>query len=491
MPAQAEEPPIKAESVLSLWNKQIKRTNDLFIANYGAKPPNDPVAKRIKMAVKLKDEYATVKDMPAPEKLGASKAMGQQAQLLLTGPEKMSAAAAQEKGDAAMSEATQAAVLQQLGAANPPTIGSTSSSLALVKAKATATLLGEQTTAAGTVTGLTRKAQRVAKPDWHAPWKLMRVISAHNGWVRSVAVDWSNDWFITGSVDRTIKVWDLASGDCKLTLTGHISAVRGLAISPRHPYMFSVSEDKTVRCWDLEQNKVIRSYHGHLSGVYSLALHPTLDVLLTGGRDSCVRVWDMRTKAQIHILGGHSNTVASICTQGTDPQVISGSMDATVKMWDLAAGKCVTTLTNHKKSVRAMTIHPEEYTLATASADNIKQWKFPRGEFLQNMSGQRAIVNAMAVNHDGVLASGADNGSIFFWDWKTGYNFHSTQTQVQPGSLDSEAGIFAMAYDMTGSRLITCEADKTVKIWKEDPDATPESNPIDWKGPVQGTQKRY
>merc|ERR1711871_606855 len=142
-------------------------------------------------------------------------------------------------------------------------------------------------------------------------------------------------------------------------------------------------------------------------------------------------------------------------------------MDATVKMWDLAAGKCVTTLTNHKKSVRAMAIHPEEYTLATASADNIKQWKFPRGDFLQNMSGQRAIVNAMAVNHDGVLASGADNGSIFFWDWKTGYNFHSTQTQVQPGSLDSEAGIFAMSYDMTGSRLITCEADKTVKIWKE------------------------
>jgi hypothetical protein len=37
------------------------------------------------------------------------------------------------------------------------------------------------------------------------------------------------------------------------------------------------------------------------------------------------------------------------------------------------------------------------YTLATASADNIKQWKFPRGEFLQNLSGQRSIINCMAV----------------------------------------------------------------------------------------------
>ena len=39
---------------------------------------------------------------------------------------------------------------------------------------------------------------------------------------------------------------------------------------------------------------------------------------------------------------------------------------------------------------------------------------------------------------------------------------------MQPGSLDSEAGIFAMTFDLSSSRLITCEADKTIKIYKED-----------------------
>ncbi|KAL3651939.1 hypothetical protein CASFOL_004941 [Castilleja foliolosa] len=99
----------------------------------------------------------------------------------------------------------------------------------------------------------------------------------------SVAVDPSNTWFCTGSADRTIKIWDLASGRLKLTLTCHIDQVRGLAISSKHTYMFSAGDDKLVKCWDLEQNKVIRSYDGHLSSVYSLALHPTIDVLLTGG----------------------------------------------------------------------------------------------------------------------------------------------------------------------------------------------------------------
>lgn len=51
------------------------------------------------------------------------------------------------------------------------------------------------------------------------------------------------------------------------------------------------------------------------------------------------------------------------------------------------------------------------------------------------------------------------------------------------GSLDSEAGIYALAYDQTGSRLVTCEADKTIKMWKEDPYATPETHPVNFKPP--------
>ena len=61
-----------------------------------------------------------------------------------------------------------------------------------------------------------------------------------------------------------------------------------------------------------------------------------------------------------------------------------------------------------------------------------------------------------------------DNGTMYFWDWRSGYNFQKFQTQVQPGSIDSEAGIFDLQFDMSGSRLITAEADKTIKIYKED-----------------------
>ena len=333
-----------------------------------------------------------------------------------------------------------------------------------------------------------RDVVRQVRPEWHAPWKLMRVISGHLGWVRALTVEPGNQWFASGAGDRTIKIWDLASGTLKLTLTGHISTVRGLAVSPRHPYLFSCGEDKKVKCWDLEANKVIRDYHGHLSGVYTLSLHPTLDVLVTGGRDGVARVWDMRTRSNIHVLSGHKQTVSDVKCQEADPQVISASLDSTVRMWDLAAGKTMGVLTHHKKGVRALATHPREFTFASGSSNSIKQWKCPEGAFMQNFEGHNAIINSLAVNEDDVLFSGGDNGTVGFWDWKTGHMFQHIDSVAQPGSLDAEAGIMSSLFDKTGLRLITGEADKTIKVWREDENATPESHPLDWK-PTLGRQK--
>mmetsp|Transcript_60076 Transcript_60076/g.178133 ORF Transcript_60076/g.178133 Transcript_60076/m.178133 type:complete len:533 (-) Transcript_60076:93-1691(-) len=329
---------------------------------------------------------------------------------------------------------------------------------------------------------------KVPTPKWHAPWRLTTVLSSHLGWVRSVAFDPTNDMFATGGADRVIKIFDLAKAcvgaddALKITLTGHISPIRGLAFSPRHPYLFSAGEDKMVKCWDLETNQVVRHYHGHLSGVFSLKLHPTLDLLVTGGRDAVARVWDMRTKRQVHCLTGHDNTVGAVLTKSVDPQVITGSYDTTIKLWDLAAGKCMTTLTHHKKSVRALCQPSFENTFLSGAADALKKWQGRDGRFIKNFTGHQAVVNALAVNDDGVILSAGDNGTMNFWDYGTGYCFQRTETVAQPGSLDAENGIFAAEFDLTGTRLITCEADKTVKIWKEDDEASEMSHPIDVAG---------
>jgi len=199
--------------------------------------------------------------------------------------------------------------------------------------------------------------------------------------------------------------------------------VRRLAVSDRHPYLFSAGEDKQVKCWDLEQNKVVRHYHGHLSGVFALALHPTLNMMATGGRDSTVRLWDMRTKAEVMCLTGHRDIVECLLMQNDEPQIISGSHDKMVKLWDIRKGSCLQSLTHHKKGIRAMVNHPTEYTFASAAADKIRIWKFPEGEHMRTIPDHPAVLNALALNSDNVMVSGADNGTLHFFDWESGHNF--------------------------------------------------------------------
>ena len=107
---------------------------------------------------------------------------------------------------------------------------------------------------------------------------------------------------------------------------------------------------------------------------------------------------------------------------------------------------------------------------------------------MQNFEGHNAIINTLSVNEDNVMFSGGDNGSISFWDWKTGHRFQQTESVAQPGSLEAEAGVMSSIFDQTGLRLIVGEADKTIKIWRPDENATEETHPLDWK-PTLGRMK--
>lgn len=316
-----------------------------------------------------------------------------------------------------------------------------------------------------------RGLPRLPAPRALPSWRLSRVMSGHTGWVYCVAPDpINNSWLATGSADRTIKLWDVASGRLLLTLTGHVAGVRGLAASPRHPYLFSCGEDRQIKCWDLETNRVVRHFHGHLHAVNAVQVHPALDFIGTAGRDSTARLWDMRSRACVHTLTGHRDAVHDLAMNDCRPQLVTGSADSTIRLWDIVSGRTYATLTHHKKGVRGLALGSGEHTMASAAGGGrIKRWALPEGRFLHDMSCEpdsSTIWNCVDINADGVLAAGSDDGLLSLHDYRNGDQICAVHPPVQPGSLECEAGILAVCFDLTGLRLFAGGVDKTVSVFK-------------------------
>ncbi|GAA6097785.1 pleiotropic regulator 1, partial [Tachysurus ichikawai] len=308
---------VQKHSVHTLVFRSLKRSHDMFVSDHAKQVPLDEESHKLKMAIKLRGDYGPVLHMPVlkegkskvPHALDLYSSSGYTSaesdpEYLITGPHPYpSAPGVALTADTQLQKMPSEAAVHSLALALPASqarqdLARTAASVGDIHRHAGAAERSQppQHTlslmeAGGTKNSvlIPRKAPTMPKPQWHPPWKLYRVISGHLGWVRCLAVEPGNQWFVTGSADRTIKIWDLASGKLKLSLTGHISTVRGVAISTRSPYLFSCGEDKQVKCWDLEYNKVIRHYHGHLSAVYDLDLHPTIDVLVTCSRDATAR----------------------------------------------------------------------------------------------------------------------------------------------------------------------------------------------------------
>jgi F-box/WD-40 domain protein 7 len=114
----------------------------------------------------------------------------------------------------------------------------------------------------------------------------------------------------SGSYDRSVRVWDVHTLECKAALTGHTGAVRALVASQNFGYVFSGSDDTTIKVWDARTHKCVKTLEGHEDNVRVLAVGETC--MFSGSWDKTIRVWDLRTLECIKVLEGHSEAVLAL-----------------------------------------------------------------------------------------------------------------------------------------------------------------------------------
>ncbi|KAL2695911.1 hypothetical protein AAEP93_003211 [Penicillium crustosum] len=128
------------------------------------------------------------------------------------------------------------------------------------------------------------------------------------------------------------------------TLEGHSATVRSIAWSYNGSRLASASHDKTVRIWDPATGRCTSTLEGHTDSVWSIAWSQDGSRIASGSFDNTVRIWDPATGQCTSTLEGHSKWVTSIAWSQDGGRIASGSWDKTVRIWDPATGQCESTL---------------------------------------------------------------------------------------------------------------------------------------------------
>merc|ERR1719473_1622590 len=134
--------------------------------------------------------------------------------------------------------------------------------------------------------------------DWEKNWQSTHVFEGHSHYV--MMAQWNpkdTNIFVTGSLDRTIKIWGVGGTTAHYTLSGHEKGVNCVEYSPagEKPYLISGSDDKTIRIWDYQTKQCVQTLTGHTGNVTAACWHPSLPIIMTGGEDGTCRIWHAST----------------------------------------------------------------------------------------------------------------------------------------------------------------------------------------------------
>jgi WD40 repeat protein len=268
-------------------------------------------------------------------------------------------------------------------------------------------------------------------------------------------------------------------------MEGHTYSVSSVCYSPDGTRIVSGSDDKTVRVWDAISGSELLKMEGHTDSVYSVCYSPDGTRIVSGSRDNTVRVWDAVSGSELLKKEGHTYTVSSVCYSPDGTRIVSGSVDKTVRVWDAISGSELLKMEGHTYTVTSVCYSPDGTRIVSGSNDNtVRVWDAVSGSQILQIVGFMELKNKVdrnsflwviilflmfmfGIGMSIVFPNGGLETALLHLFGTFGFlllasTIHSSSLRVKfvPGF-----SILSICYSPDGTHIVSCSGDNRLHIW--------------------------
>lgn len=334
---------------------------------------------------------------------------------------------------------------------------------------------------------------------------IVQTLEGHKELVYNVTHSPDGKYLVSGSFDKSVKLWDLATGKETKTFagpSGHNDLVLTTAFSPDGRTIASGAKDNSIKLWDMPVSGAVRDYAGSTAAVTTEAVTVDGSKLATGQADGIIRLWNTSDGKQLAQLTTAGKNITSLAISVNAQWLAAGDSNGNVFLFQLSDNKPVGKMT-HSKAVSGLAFHANNQLLYSSSLDGtLTSWTVPfalpttpykvdkttvtlvsraqdgraalacADKTIRVIKGDGTLekalpaasneIKALSLQNNIVIASLAD-GKVVWWDVATGTLVH----QIDVGkaatsiSLRSDANEFAVVLPDGSIKIGEVTRDKT------------------------------